>query len=479
MLLWNANTIRSAKPESTSRFRFFTLLLSVVLLAAGMGKAQTVAADPGVRGGSPGAGKAIAGLSDSQKAFFAAGLAQFVENQSVTGTVPNTSAGLGPRFNGEGCGQCHSQPSVGGTSPATNPQFVAAADQGATNQIPFFVTANGPVREARFPYTADGRQPDGSVHDLFTITGRSDAKGCNIAQPDFQQAANAGNLIFRIPTPLFGGGLIEAISDSAILANVNANRAAKRRMGIGGRPNSRDWHGGQGGVNGQPNTSGNDATVTRFGWKAQNKSLGIFAGEAYNVEVGVTNELFPNERDETPGCLFNGTPEDATNFDQDGVNLPSDIELFTIFMRFLDQPRPGPATASTVHGQQVFTQIGCALCHTPSFTTGQSSVTALSNVTVNLFSDLLLHHMGPRLADGVSQGAAGGDEFRTAPLWGLGQRIFFLHDGRTNDLVKVILTHQSLGNGQSTDSEANGVVDSFKRLTVQDQQDLLNFLRSL
>ncbi len=472
----NANTIRSPKSPSTPRFRFFPILLFVALVTTTVSKAQTVAADPGVRGGSKGAGKAIAGLTDSQKAFFAAGLEQFAENQSVTGTVPNTSAGLGPRFNGQGCGQCHSQPSIGGTSPATNPQFAAAVDQGATNQIPFFLTINGPVREARFPNTADGRHPDGSVHDLFTITGRSDAKGCNIAQPDFQQAANAGNLIFRIPTPVFGGGLIETIPDSAILANVDANRAAKRSLGIGGRPNFRD---GGGRVNGQPNTSGNDATITRFGWKAQNKSLGIFAGEAYNVEVGVTNELFPNERDETPGCLFNGTPEDATNFDQSGVNLPSDIELFTIFMRFLDQPRPAPATASTAHGLQVFNQIGCALCHTPSFTTGQSSVTALSNVTVNLFSDLLLHHMGPRLADGVSQGAAGGDEFRTAPLWGLGQRLFFLHDGRTNDLVKAILSHQGRGDFQSSDSEANGVIDSFKRLTVQDQQDLLNFLRSL
>jgi len=478
MLLWNANTIRSVKPESTGRFRFFTLLLSVVLMATGMGKAQTAAADPGVRAGAPSAGKAIAGLTDSQKAFFAAGLEQFAEIQSVLGTVANTSAGLGPRYNGEGCGQCHSQPSIGGTSPAANPQFAAAVDQGATNQIPFFLTANGPVREARFPYTADGR-PDGSVHDLFTISGRSDAKGCNIAQPDFQQAAKAGNLIFRIPTPVFGGGLIEAIPDSAILANVNANRAAKRRMGIGGRPNYREWRGGGGGVTGQANTSGNDATITRFGWKAQNKSLGIFAGEAYNVEVGVTNELFPNERDETPGCLFNGTPEDATNFDQDGTELPSDVELFTIFMRFLDQPRRGPATASTAHGEQVFSQIGCALCHTPSYTTGQSSVAALSNVTVNLFSDLLLHHMGQRLADGVSQGAAGGDEFRTAPLWGLGQRLFFLHDGRSNDLVKAVLYHQSRGDDQAADSEANQVIDSYKRLTVQDQQDLLNFLRSL
>jgi CxxC motif-containing protein (DUF1111 family) len=111
--------------------------------------------------------------------------------------------------------------------------------------------------------------------------------------------------------------------------------------------------------------------------------------------------------------------------------------------------------------------------------TGQSTVAALSNIQANLFSDLLLHHMGPNLADNVSQGAAGGDQFRTAPLWGLGQRIFFLHDGRTTDLVQAIQAHSSNGNSQYQGSEANGVVNNFNGLSVSDQQDLLNFLRSL
>jgi len=421
------------------------------------------ATDPGVRSGSGNAGTPVNGLTPNQLAFFSAGMDQFSENQSVTGTVANTSAGLGPRYNGEGCGQCHSQPAIGGTSPAANPQIAAATDQGASNQIPFFLSANGPVREARFPLMPDLRHPDGGVHDLFTITGRGDAKGCTIAQPNFQQAAQDGNLVFRIPTPVFGDGLIESIPESLIRGQIARHAERKRELGIAGRPN----------------TSGNDGTITRFGWKAQNKSVGIFAGEAYNVEVGVTNELFPNERDETPGCLVNGTPEDLTNFDQSGTNLPSDVSLFTTFMRFLDQPQPAPPTPSTLHGQKIFHEIGCALCHTPSFTTGQASVTALSNVQAGVFSDFLLHHMGPKLADGISQGQAGGDEFRTAPLWGLGQRIFFLHDGRTSDLVKAIHEHHSEGNGQYPDSEANRVIRHFKELSVQDQQDLLNFLRSL
>jgi CxxC motif-containing protein (DUF1111 family) len=106
-------------------------------------------------------------------------------------------------------------------------------------------------------------------------------------------------------------------------------------------------------------------------------------------------------------------------------------------------------------------------------TTGTSYVAALSNVQANLFSDLLVHHMGPGLADGVSQGGAGPDQFRTAPLWGLGQRLFFLHDGRTSDLMQAIEAHASSG------SEANSVIRIFEGLSENQKQDLLNFLRSL
>ena len=230
-----------------------------------------------------------------------------------------------------------------------------------------------------FPYTLDLRHVDGGVHALFTITGRTDAARLQHQQDNFCTAAQEGDLIFRIPTPVFGGGLIEAISDAAIIANMNSNLGQKHNLGIGG----------------VPNTSGNDGTITRFGWKAQNKSLEVFSGEAYNVEVGVTNELFNTERDQTLGCQFNATPEDSTNFDLDGTPLPSDVVRFTMFMQFLDQPQPGPGSGSTQHGGQLFSQIGCALCHTPSFTTGPSSVAALSNVQANLYSDILLHHMGP------------------------------------------------------------------------------------
>src|ERR1700679_3795778 len=135
-------------------------------------------------------------------------------------------------------------------------------------------------------------------------------------------------------------------------------------------------------------------------------------------------------------------------------------------MRMLAPPAPAPATPSSEKGRDTFAKVGCIHCHTPSLTTGKmiasgsstSPSATLSNQTANLFSDLLVHHMGKGLADGITQGAAGPDEFRTAPLRGVGQRAFFLHDGRTRDLLAAIQAHDSQG------SEANGVIQRFDAL---------------
>jgi CxxC motif-containing protein (DUF1111 family) len=411
----------------------------------------------------------LPGLLPLEQQVFAGGREAFEEVASVQGTIPDTEAGLGPRFNLDSCAGCHSHPDIGGSSPFINPQVEVATKAGATNDVPAFVKKDGPVREARFKFKPDG-SPDGGVHALFTITGRSDASGCYLQQPDFRSAAARQNLVFRIPTPVFGAGLIEAIDDDAILANLTTNTSRKQALGIRGRPN----------MTGRPNTSGNDGTVTRFGWKAQNKSLELFSGEAYNVEQGVTSDLFPHERDEAPACRFNATPESPTRFDAGNpLDVPSDVVKFAVFMRFLAAPVPAPDTDTIARGRKVFGDVGCALCHTPTLHTGKSSVEALRDKDVNLYSDLVLHNMGPGLADDVSQGNAGGDEFRTAPLWGLGKRIFFLHDGRTKDLLEVIQAHAGSGTMHYPPSEANQVVGQFNRLNEIDKQHLLNFLRSL
>ncbi len=479
----------------------------LMLSSAGVMIGQSVAKDPGVRGGSIDAGQPldlsqVPGGSD----FFTDGQNRFKEVETVQGG-PNI--GLGPRYNSNQCSSCHSQPAEGGTSPSTtdfpfigpNPQTLVANLDGQTNQntIPSFITLDGPVREARFKFFMDPSTAqhawnehhrdanasvtpsaststlvaDGGVHDLFVISGRQDAGTCAIKQPDFVDNLAANNVIFRIPTPLFGAGLIENIDDATIRSNAALNAQAKTALGISGHVN----------------TNGNDGTITRFGWKAQNESLEVFAGEAYNVEMGVTNEMFQTERpspDEAlngglpANCKLNPTPEDTTNFTVSPDSaVPSDVVQFAMFMRMLAPPtasttNPGGAT-SISNGSRTFNMIGCALCHTPSLPTASSSmVPGIGPTQANLFSDLLVHHMGTNLADGVTQGGAGPDEFRSAPLWGLGQRIFFLHDGRTKDLVDAIREHASSG------SEANGVINSFNnRLSPQQQQDLLNFLRSL
>ena len=413
--------------------------------------------DPGVRTGTAGAGAPIAGLTTDELEMFEVGLADFAEEEEV-------DEGVGPRFNFVGCAGCHEQPAVGGTSPAVNPLFRVVEELGfAGNVIPSFLKRNGPVREARFPLAPDGNR-DGGVHALFVIRGHPDAAGCNIAQEDFEKQVRNGNIIFRIPSPVFGAGLIEAIPDTAIVANLKANESKAGALGISGRVNR----------------NGNDGTISRFGWKAQNASLLLFSGEAYNVEMGITNELFQVERDGTASCRFATTPNDVTA----SVRQIGAIENFANFQRFLAAPRPvasfsNVSADSVRRGREVFDAVGCALCHTPALTTGDTTVAALSNKRAELFSDLALHAMGPGLADDVLQGAANGDEFRSAPLWGLGQRLFFLHDGRTTDLVEAIRAHQGKASKKFGASEANAVIDRFEKLDGRDAQNLLNFLRSL
>jgi CxxC motif-containing protein (DUF1111 family) len=468
----------------------FALTLMVLFLA-GVLLAQT---DPGVQSGNRGTGAALSSVLANDPsgilAFFTDGQTRFQAVESVSGSATGNN-GLGPRFNANQCSSCHAQPTVGGTGAAVNPQFSFASNGVAPgNTTPYFVTANGPTVEVRFPFfinrngggrgngNGNGNTPNGGVEDLFTVTGRSDAGSCNLQQPNFKAAQSANNIIFRIPTPVFGAGLIENLDDSTLLNNLAANN--NNHLGISGAFNH----------------NGNDGTISRFGWKAQNKSLHIFAGEAYNVEMGVSNLLFPQDRplpeeDQlATGLPVNclnlsgaGYPEDASNPGSTGAAILDDVSAFANFMRLLAPPPAGGvvlngssvSSTSISTGSSLFSSIGCANCHNPTVGTTQVSnfTGSLSSVPVNAYSDIEIHHMGNGLADNVSQGGAGGDQFRTAPLWGLGQRIFLLHDGRTSNLITAIQDHASHG------SEATSVEEQFFNLNSTQQQELLDFLRSL
>jgi CxxC motif-containing protein (DUF1111 family) len=470
----------------------FTL---AVLFLAGMAFAQT---DPGVQSGTrtnPNTGVSTGGTLIPQNdttgflAFFTDGQARFAAVESASNS-PTGNNGLGPRFNSNSCSSCHAQPVEGGTGAAVNPQFAFAGSTVAPDdRTPYFITANGPTREARFPFffnpngTVNTSNPNGGVEDLFTVSGRSDAGNCSLQQPSFSAAEQANDIIFRIPTPTFGAGLIENLDESTLLKNQATN--LNNNFGVAGTFNH----------------NGNDGTISRFGWKAQNKSLHIFAGEAYNVEMGISNELFPQDRplpgeDGNGGSGLTGLPSNCLNlsgtgYPEDTSNpklspqaaVLDDVSAFANFMRFLAPPPPGgvvlnghQVSASDIStGSGLFNSIGCANCHNATTGTTQVSnfVPALSKAQVNAFSDIEIHHMGSGLADNVSQGGAGGDQFRTAPLWGLGQRIFLLHDGRTTDLNAAIQAHESNG------SEASNVEENFDNLNNTQQQQILDFLRSL
>jgi CxxC motif-containing protein (DUF1111 family) len=454
-----------------------------------------------------------------------------VQGSSVVPTEP--VVGLGPAFNSNSCFSCHSAPTVGGSSPGSvdingtifnipdnfdgNPELQAMVDQGNTfNQNPSFpspfsgpgfpdVLVDGPVIEVRIVNGGGSGgfvvQP-GGVAELFTIESRTDAPGCTLAQFPFS-SLGARSVSFRIPTPTFGLGFVEATPDAALQANSPPGGATT--LGV---------------VTGNFNRSGNDGTITRFGWKAQNKSLAIFAGEASNVEMGVTNELFPNEKTVASGstCPTNISP--AGNQPEDEI-LPatfpagtgaaniasiisSNVENDAVFMRlnaapaqcdrFLSTVNNGVPTCapfgvlngktvgspSVVAGQTIFNsaKLGCTQCHSPTLVTGPSQNPDLSNQTFHPYSDFALHNMGANLADGITQGSATSPFFRTAPLWGIGQRLFFLHDGRASDLATAIAQHcpnPSATNG----GEACGSIAVFNSLTQAQQQDVLDFLRSL
>lgn len=508
-------------------------------------------------------GNHLPSLTNDEVTFWTAGLVLFGDLVSVQGDLKFQTEpikGLGPRFNGNSCFMCHSQPAIGGTSPGpgtpltpsggtftTNPEITVATLDGAGNMVPTFVSpdrTNGPTVEARFPRNTDSTGTpvntlDGSVHELFTIAGRSDApSNCTISQPKFATELSDNNIIFRIPTPTFGVGFMETISDDLLTANFASNASLKSSLGISSNPNTGF------------NRAGNDQSITRFGWKAQNPSLLVFAGEANNVEIGVTNELFAFEKDKSENdgtdCAKNATPEDedlpSPNMPAPSVNNhPLILDSFADAERYFMLTNTPPAqcdfasgetevstnpptfvpnckalSASALNGQTQFNNVGCNLCHTTSLTTGPSPLTDLNNATFHPFSDFAVHHMGATLSDGVTQGAAGPDQFRTAPLWGTGQRLFFLHDGRATTVTPrpvaqpqpglpfaiqqhatsssicttvTTLSETFVLNGQTITipavttkfcgSEANGVINKFNALSCTDQQDVINFLRSL
>jgi CxxC motif-containing protein (DUF1111 family) len=361
-------------------------------------------------------GDPLADLTPTQLADFAAGLDEFQ-------SVDTAESGLGPVFNNVSCVACHSDPAIGGGSV---------------------------ILETRFGRIANGHfdplvELGGSLMQDFAI------------DPTAQEVvpAQANVVAKRKSTPLFGLGLIEAIPDSAILQNAQSPKPD----GITGRPSI------------VQDVATGHTRIGRFGWKAQQATLLAFAGDAYLNEIGITSRLFPQENaprgDPYMLELYDhvADPEDAV----DPATGKADIDRFADFMRYLAPPPRASLTLSAIAGAAVFLQTGCENCHRALMQTSSSTIRALDRKLVPLFSDLLLHDMGS-LGDGIAQGTAAPAEMKTAPLRGLRARTPLLHDGRAPTIDAAIRLH---------DGEAARVRDRYTRLNSAQQQQLLDFLKSI
>jgi CxxC motif-containing protein (DUF1111 family) len=375
---------------------------------------------------APPLGESLSGLTPQQQAAFTAGRQQFA-------TMETREEGLGPVFNGKSCAECHAQPAVGGASPDLETSVVVRIGAMLDGAFDPLVQYGGPVLQRRSLREDDPTYP---------IPGE-------VVPPQATLVSH------RITPPLFGAGLIEAISDAQILSRSDPNDL--NGDGISGRPN----------LVFNPETGRTE--IGRFGWKAHVSTLHLFAGDAYLNEMGITNPTFPHEnlpqgQPIPPG--YESIPEREGKLEDDG----EDVAKFADFMRLLSPLPRAAITTGARRGETLFAQIGCVSCHTPAMTTGDHPIAALRNQTVRLYSDLLLHDMGPALADGMVMGSATGSEWRTTPLWGISHRKFFLHDGRALTFADAILLHGG---------EAQAARDRFARLSPGERESLVAFLGSL
>ena len=388
--------------------RFLAAAAAVLLTSIGF------AAQAPARPGDP-----LPGLTTAEFAEFRLGLDDFLE-------VETSDEGLGPAYNGTSCAVCHNVPAVGGMG------VIAELRAARTNAAGEFV-----------PLDESGE----TLFQLFSVPGH----GCQTIVPE-----TATVFARRIPIPLFGAGLIEAISDATIVALEDP--ADRNGDGISGRAAR------------VVDLATRAPRIGRFGWKAQHATLLTFGADAYRNEMGITNDLFPTElatgvsADRMKACDPFPDPEDRP----DPRTRRRGIDNFASFMRFLAPIDRLDADVEVLAGEQVFAQIGCASCHIPSLVTAPSANPLFDRRSVPLFSDLLLHDVGT--GDGIKQADAHAGEIRTPALWGLRFRRPLLHNGAAATIEDAIRRHRG---------EADAVRRNFEIRNDADRAALLQFLKSL
>lgn len=381
-------------------------------------KPPVAAATPQPAQGRPSQpGNPLPGITAHEFELFTVGQEDFLE-------VEDAGEGLGPVFNGLGCAQCHATPAVGGVSPVSEVRI-------------------GYVDESGEFHVLGGD----TLYHLFALPNQE-------CQPMIPKEANV--IARRIPIPLFGAGLVEAIPDETIAALEDPEDA--NGDGISGRA---AW---------VEDVATGEKRVGRFGWKSQHATLLTFGADAYRNEMGITNDLFRNEVaagiDPEALRLCDPAPDP-----EDGIEPLTGlrgIDAFEAFMKFLAPIDRELPAAEAVRGETVFDQIGCTSCHVPVLMTGRNSNPVFDRRPVPLYSDLLLHDIGT--GDGIVQASALANEIRTPALWGLRFRRPLLHDGSAATHDEAVLRHSE---------EADNVAERYRALPVDERRALLAFLDSL
>jgi CxxC motif-containing protein (DUF1111 family) len=364
-------------------------------------------------------GDPLPGITSGEFEEFRLGLEDFTE-------VETPEEGLGPAFNGSSCAVCHSVPSIGGAGVVAE---VRAARRNEGGEFVELVPTSG------------------SLFQIFSLPTHT-------CQPVIPPEANV--ISRRVPIPLFGAGLVEAIPDEVLLALDDSGD--RDRDGVSGRAAV------------ITDIATGHRRVGRFGWKAQHATLLAFGADAYRTEMGITNDLFPEDLafgitvEQMKLCDRIPDPEDHP----DRRTRRRGIDNFESFMKFLAPAGRGPIDDTVRAGEAVFGAVGCASCHVPSLQTGPSPNALFNRKVVPLFSDLLLHDIGT--GDGIRQEAAAPQEFRTPALWGLRLRRPLLHDGTAATVEDAIGVHAG---------EAASARGRFVALPADQRAALLAFLKSL
>jgi CxxC motif-containing protein (DUF1111 family) len=431
--------------------------------------------------GSQAFGQPLPGMSGADQRTFAVGNSFFRDNWVTAPSSTEARDGLGPIFNAQSCSSCHFE-----DGRARPPEGPDDPERGLLLRIsvpgegPDAVPAPHPLYGDQIQDRAiNGVPPEASI--VITTEERagtySDGSGYTLAVPRYDVVDAEGRSVLgdevmlspRVAPAMFGVGLLEGVPDEVLVEMEDPDDADGD--GISGRVHWLPDPAADADAPDDPDAP-TQGVAGRFGWKASVATVRDQSAAAFVGDIGITSSLHPDQPCTAvePECLAAPSGGDPEIGDER-------LDQVTFYARTLAVPaRRDVGTDETDRGQELFEQTGCAACHAAELRTGPSDIPALDGQVIRPYTDLLLHDMGPDLADERPDGDASGSEWRTPPLWGVGLvetvngHTLFLHDGRARNLVEAILWHGG---------EAEAARDGFTDLSERDREALVTFLESL